>query len=316
MSKMLLLALVFMTGAANAQIRRDHRPLPPPRHEDNRYGRGDIDDRDDDFRSAYGSDLQIGRRVYTRYGQEATVRAIFSNGDIMIDISGISQNKKREDLAVEGCRRMMRKRICTGDAAYTAYGQPATVKGFFISNEIIISISGIMQVKQRDDLAVPGCSNNFCTNDSVVTRYGQAGIVRGVFTNGDLMIDISGILQRKTTGDLANTTVQEPSRPGDYDAVRIGQKVWTRYGQPGTVVAIFASGEISVNISGIVQMKNRADLGVEGCASRDLCSGDRVVNRYGQAGTVVAIMQNRTEVLVDISGIIQLKNTSDLARTN
>lgn len=318
MKHLILIALMFASFAAEAQrddyIRPGHRP---DRQEDRRGNipdrRGDFENgRDDDFRLAYDGDLRIGARIYTRYGQAGTIRGIFANGDLSVDVNGFNQVLKRDQLAVEGCRRVMSRRLCTGDTGYTAYGQTAKVAAFFMTNELVADVNGFKQTLKLEDLAVPGCSQRLCTGDQIVTRYGQKGTILGVFTNGQLIVDINGFKQKMNASDLGSA---EPGRPGRYGELRVGDRVWTRYGQNGTVAAIFASGEISVNINGFTQLMKRDQLATEGCTSTGLCSGDQVLTRYGQRGVIKAVFENRTEVVVDISGFTQVLAADQLART-
>lgn len=273
---------------------------------------GNWDRRDDQsWGRGSGGDLRIGSTVYTRGGSRGTIRGVFGDGALSVEINGSLYNKRRSELAVEGCVRDQRLRLCTGETLYTPGGSVGRMTAVFENTEILVEINGSLYVKSPGDLAVRGCQGSFCTNDAVITRGGSTGRVMGIFRNGDLMVEINGSLYRKSPADLAGSGGVTRPLPG---GISVGQQVYTRGGSRGTVRGVFQNGDISVEINGSLYNKDINDLAVEGCLTREFCTGDGVLTVGGSYGTIRAIFRSG-ELMVEINGSLYVKNARDLART-
>lgn len=255
--------------------------------------------------------LEVGSRVYMRNGLTGTVRGLFGDGRVSVEIYGVLYTKDRAELALEGCTYESGLRICTGEVVYTSNGLTGTLKAVFPNRDLAVEIYSVLYVKTASELALRGCLGELCSDDKVVTRNGLSGTVKGFFSNGDVMVEIYSVLYRKAASELGSTSVSPyPS----YGSLAIGQKVFTRNGLTGTVRGIFGNGDISVEIYSVLYNKSREELATEGCIGRGFCSGDTVLTSNGLTGTVRGVFPNG-DLIVEIYSVLYVKTAGELART-
>ena len=88
--------------------------------------------------------------------------------------------------------------------------------------------------------------------EDVYTRYGQVGSYQGLNRSGrEAAVNVSGFIQTIQITDLGIA--------GCHLGVRTGQLVSTRYGQQGTVVAVFSNGDVAVKTP-YIQILRRDDV--------------------------------------------------------
>lgn len=200
------------------------------------------------------SDLRVGETVYTRSGsQTGTVRAIFPNGDVSVQLGYVSLVVKRDDLATEGCGSSATGRLCTGDTVYNASAMEGTVKGFFRNGDVIAQFGYVMLVVNPDSLATQNTRGRLQIGTTVYTRAGQSGTVKGVFGDGKVSVQVGYVQLSYSPDDLAVEGCQRN--------LCSGQNVINRAGQQGVVLGVFRNGrEVVVKYGYVSLVAQSADL--------------------------------------------------------
>ncbi len=138
------------------------RPMPDFEEEeyDRDYDRRDRRDRRTDGRGTRGpiapycnswdvARVQVGDRVYTRYGQVGTFQGFNRSGvDASVAVSNYIQIVRNQDLGLQGCHFG----LTSGQRVSTRFGQQGVVGGIFSNGDVVVQMNQHIQILRRDDI--------------------------------------------------------------------------------------------------------------------------------------------------------------------